>query len=188
MKGLGLGSHRSVAANQISEIAPPPSQPVAYISESYFTNYNVEGGSLTFTENQTVDGSGNWLKIKFPKADQTDISGISKSNAVQGHEAQSGFKYKITFDIFLETASKWTQGAGNTEVTMKVYFGNVTNTFSLTPDTTESVDTGIETIVNHGANDLIIYFNTENDLPESEAVFYIKNLDIQTAQSQSDIT
>ena len=188
MNGLGLSVSRATGAGFVSEITPPPASPLPYITDDYFASYNVEGGQLSFTENQTVDGVANWLKVKFPKTNQTDISGISKRDAVRAHELQSGFSYKIQFSIELEDASKWTQGADNTEVTMKVSFGGVQTSYELTPDTVESIDTGVQTANQNNANDLTIFFDTTNDLPESEAVFYIKSLTIQAAQKASSIT
>ena len=186
MNGLGLSASKGTGA--VKYVPDTQGQPLAYIEDDYFRSYNVEGGTLTFTENQTVDSTNNWLDIEFPNTAQNDISGISRKDAVDPYDAQSGFSYKITFSIFLEGANNWTEGAGNTEVTMKVSFGGVSNSFEVTPDTTESIDTGVQTITDGNQNNLIIFFNTENDLPEARAKFYIKSLDIQTAQDASDIT
>ena len=186
MNGLGLSASKGTGSTTVDTTTR--AMPLAYIEADYFRSYNVEGGQLTFTENQTVDGSPSWLKIQFPNTNQSDISGISRKDAANPYNAQSGFSYKITFSIELEGAANWTQGVGNTEVTMKVAFGGVTTTFQLTPDTVETVDTGVQTVASDDSTNLIIYFNTEDDLPESRAVFYMKGLNIQTAQNASDIT
>jgi len=151
----------------------------------YFNSYNVEGGLLSFTAAQAVGGQGGWLRIEFPNTNQSNISGVSRSDAAAAHEAQQGFKYKITFDIFLQTAASWTEGAGNTQVTTKVNFGNVTSSFEVTPDQSVSIDTGVKTITANNQNNLLIFFNTTNDLPEARAVFYLKNFVLQTGQDSS---
>ena len=151
---------------QLTKAAPPQNE---------FGPYNIEGGTLTFTAGQTKDGSSDWLKVQYPNANQTNISGVSRRNLLSDNEAGPGIKYRFTFDLFLETAADWTQGAGNPTVTTKVYFGGETHQVEVTPDQTVSIDTGVKKIMAKGQNDLLIYFDAPNDLPEAQSVFYIKN-------------
>lgn len=183
MNGLGLGA--SKAATPITTTSVERTATKTLLPSDYFNSYNVEGGLLKFVASQTAGGTGGWLKIQFPNTNQSNISGVSRSNAVSAHEAQEGFKYKLTFDIFLETAADWTQGAGNTQVTTKVNFGNVTTSFEVTPDQSVSIDTGVKTIRANNQNNLLIFFNTNDDLPEAGAVFYLKNFQLQTGQDDS---
>lgn len=183
MNGLGLGATKSTATTTVTTMGQTDTKTL--LPGNYFNSYNVEGGFLTFTAAQSAGGQGGWLKIQFPDTNQSNISGVSRADAVDAHEAQSGFKYKITFDIFLETAGNWTEGAGNTQVTTKVNFGNVTSSFEVTPDQSVSIDTGVKTITANNQNNLLIFFNTANDLPEARAVFYLKNFVLQTGQDSS---
>lgn len=161
---------------QLSKTAPAAAE---------FGPYNIEGGNLTFTANQTKDGSSNWLKIQYPNSNQSNISGISKRGLLSDNEGAPGIKYKITFDLYLETAADWTQGAANTAVTTKIYFGGETHQVDITPDQTVSIDTGVKKITTKGQNTLLIYFDAPNDLPEAEAVFYIKDFTFKAGRKIS---
>ena len=185
MLSLGLGITRSaarVAKEDFHLISNSP--PV-----NFFNSFSVEGtpGSLTFTADQAApDASTGWLKIQYPDSDQTSISGLQKSNMIEEAAVKQGKKWKLKFDIFLETAADWLQGgADNTTVQMGVLFGNRYYFADVTPDQSVSIDTGIQTVAVDDAERLTIYFNAENDLPESEAVFYIKNFDMQMGNSDS---
>ena len=83
------------------------------LADNDFSDYSVQGGSLTFTANQSApDGSTGWLKVVYPATDQTDtLSGIlnDQSNAtyfLSDWAAMStprpGSTYTLKFDMYLE--------------------------------------------------------------------------------------
>jgi len=184
MLSLGLGLNRGQASTKKQDFYVTSAAPPA----DYFNSYTVEGspGELTFTANQTVDSTTGWFKIQYPATDQTNISGINKGNIVEAAGVKKGRNWRVKFDVFLETAADWTQGgAENTTVTLTVVWGNRFFDVEVTPDTTTSVNTGIQTVAADNQNSLLIFFDGTDDLPESNAVFYIKNFEIQQGKSTS---
>ena len=172
MLGLGLGSTQGA---RFKPSDPPQQQPPAFLPANFFIDYSVTGGDLTFTANQSVDGTNNWLKIQYPNVAQTNISGVLNRNAVPAMDALVGVTYRLQFDIRLARGADWTEGVGNNTVTVKTVFGSDTHSEEVTPDTNVTFDTGTRVIQRDFANDNFIYFDVTNDLPEANALFYIKN-------------
>lgn len=172
MLGLGLGSTQGA---RFKPAADAQEQPPAFLPANFFIDYSVTGGDLTFTANQSVDSTNNWLKIQYPNAAQTNISGVLNRNAVPAIDALTGVTYRLQFDIHLLRGADWTEGVGNNTVTVKTVFGSDTHTQEVAPDTSVTFDTGTRVIQRDFANDNFIYFDVTNDLPEANAVFYIKN-------------
>lgn len=154
---------------------------------TYFNSYNVEGGSIAFTSDATVASESGWLKGVFPNSAQNAPSGISHINISPEADATAGRLFKVKFDLFLETAADWTEG-GATQPTITVSFGNTTTNVDVTPDSKVTIDTGVKSIGFTGLNDLIIYFNELNELPEANAVFYIKNFEFRMGNDNTAVT
>lgn len=183
MLSLGLGVNRSGAPPKAQDFYLEIDNPLS----NTFSDYSVQGGALTKTANQTIDGSSGWLKIVYPDTDQTDsISGIDKSDIVEEAKVVFGRKFKVEFDIYLETADDWLQGdASNTKVSVVCIYGNTYITKEVTPDSSYSFNTGIKTVSATGAERLVIAFKTDDDLPEGGATFYIKNFKIRQGKNDS---
>jgi len=185
MLSLGLGLTRETPVREL--LVDVSIQPILTTT---FVDYSVSGGALTKTESQTVDGTSGWLKIVYPNTAQTDISGL--------RDAEPGFiediaiirnqhYWRATFDIFLETAADWTEGAGNTTVQTSVQFANSLYKEDIAPDTTVSVDTGAVRCAQPN-NNFSIYFRAENDLPEAGATYYIKNFTLKVGVNEAAVS
>ena len=172
MLGLSLGATRGA---RFKPTDPPQQQPPAFLPASFFIDYSVTGGALTKTENQSVASTNNWLKVQYPNVAQTNISGIAKPDAIESSDVLVGTTYRLQFDIHLLRGADWTEGAGNNTVTVKTVFGSDTNSEEVPPDTNFTYDTGTRIVQRDFANDVFIYFDVTNDLPEANAIFYIKN-------------
>lgn len=181
---LTLGSSASLGANA----AIPKSYAAVnytgnqFIPLGYFTSYSVDGGSLTPSKIQPALNENYWIKFTYPNKDQLNISGIRRDKIITKGEARPKTKWQVKFDIWLDTSvGGWTQGAGNDTVTMEVVFGNRYYTKEVTPGQSVSVDTGVQTVAAAESANLLIFFRTDNDMPEANSVFYIKNLYIKVA-------
>lgn len=186
MLGLGLGVQKSAPSTKKQDFFIEQDN----IPVGYFGDYSIDGtapeDSLTYTADQSApDSSTGWLKIQYPDSDQTSISGINKGDLVEAAATIAGRKFRVQFDVFLETAANWTEGAGNNTVTLEVLYGNTYFAVEVTPDQATSVSTGIQTVSVSGQDRLTIFFRTAGDLPEANATWYIKNFKIRQGKNDS---
>jgi len=160
-----------------------------FIPINYFDSYSVAGGDLTQSKTQPAIGENYWIKFAYPNKDQTDISGIRKDKLIPKGMARPKVRWQVKFDIWLDnTVGGWTQGDGNTTVTMEIVFGNRYFTKEVTPGQSVSVDTGAQTVAAANATNLLIFFRTDNDMPEANSVFYIKNLFVKIVPPYGELT
>ena len=71
---------------------------------------------------------------------------------------------------------------------MEVVFGNRYYTKEVTPGQSVSVDTGAQTIAAADATNLLIFFRTDDDMPEANSVFYIKNFFMKVVPAHGSLT
>lgn len=144
------------------------------LSSSDFEGFSVEGGDITFTENQTVDGTDGWLKCVYPNQDQSNQSGITNSTFLSGVTA-TGSSFTVSYDIYLEESSKW---EGPDDVRTHAIAFNYGTSEDIPVDQSffyESTSSGLAS----NNNAFRIYWLTPGDLPKAGATFYIKNLTIK---------
>lgn len=188
---LSLGSNSSLGSQTkvVKEYFSVNYTNNVFIPLNYFNSYSVFGGGLTRSKVQPAIGETNWIKFVYPNKDQTDISGIRKDKLIPKGMARPKVKWQVKFDIWLDSSvGGWTQGAGNTTVTMEVVFGNRYFTKEVTPGQSVSVDTGVQTIAAADATNLLIFFRTDNDMPEANSAFYLKNLFVKVVPPYGELT
>ena len=156
------------------------------LADNDFSDYSVQGGSLTFTANQSApDGSTGWLKVVYPATDQTDtLSGIlnDQSNAtyfLSDWAAMStprpGSTYTLKFDIYLEGTDEW----GTDDVKTTGLVGGYGVALDVPVDTAYSFSKQSSNLLTNQVNpDLKIYWVTAGDKPLGGATFYIKNISV----------
>ena len=185
---LGLGSSAAKQQKPPSKIlldAKPPNP----LPADYFREYNVEGGRMGRSANQTIGGQTGWLKLTYPNANQTDISGVVKTNIIGKPAVQPQYYWKCTFKIYLETLTDWTNDdINNTEVTLKINFGNRLYQVDIAADSVVSIDTGVQKVAAKEQDGLFIYFDVGTDLPEANASFYIKDLKLKVGRTQDSFS
>lgn len=160
-----------------------------FIPLDYFDSYSVNGGDLTVSKTQPSLNEDYWIKFTYPNKDQTDISGIRKDKIVTKGEARPKTKWQVKFDIWLDSiVGGWTQGSFNPTVTLEVVFGNRFYTQEITPGQSVSVDTGAQTVAATGSTNLLIFFRTDNDMPEANSVFYLKNFFMKVVPAHGSLT
>lgn len=184
MLGLGLGLNKGGRPKLRDLIT---NLDLTQPATDFFNSYNVEGGAITFSSNATIASESGWLKGVFPNSAQNAPSGISHINISPEADATAGRLFKVKFELYLETAANWTEG-GASQATITVSFGNTTTNVDVTPDSKVTIDTGVKSIDFTGLNDLIIYFNEENELPEANAAFYIKNFEFRMGNDNTAVT
>lgn len=188
MLGLSLGATKASVVEQpalISNFSQGGGSRGSGSDPVQFGPFNVEG-TLTFTENQTISSESGFLKAKYDTT-QTNTSGLQVSNIVHESLVHDGMFYKITFDLHLNRGSEWLTGAGNTTVTVDCTFGNGLVQKEVTPESTFSYDTGAVEINSSGANDVLIRFQTTNDLPLANAEIYIKNFTFKLGTTAASV-
>ena len=189
MLGIGLGVQRGGASPRKKLFTDVN---IAQPATDYFRGYSVEGGSITFTADQTIGGASGWLKGQFPGTNQSAPSGITVLNIADTGDVRKGMLFKVEFDIFLETAANWTEGSETTS-NIAISFGNTTTNVDLTPDQTVHVTMtpkacDLDAAINTSFNDLILFFNAENQTPEANAKFYIKNFEFRLGNDSTLVT
>ena len=169
---LGLGN--SLTAG--SYIAPTLRQ--TYRSD--FTSDNdgwsgasIEGGSLTQTFNQTIGGSDGWMKNVYP-ANQTNTSGLLK-NVLVGATDQVGDFVTIQFKIYLD--GNWDGSDNVSGFIINSIASNII--LDIPQDEVVQVDVTSDPSPDAGySNSIQLLFNTAGDRPQSGAIFYIKDIEI----------
>ena len=187
MLGLSLGATKASVVEQAALVESLTQSGGSRGSGSAveFGPFNVQG-TLTFTENQTINSESGFLKAKYD-TNQTNTSGIQIGNIVPVSLVHSGMFYKITFDLHLNRSSEWLTGAGNTTVTTDCLFGDGLVQKEVTPQSTFSYDTGAVEIQTNAANDVMIRFQTTNDLPLANAEIYIKNFTFKLGATAASV-
>lgn len=155
-------------------------------TEIRFERFNVEG-TMTFTENQTIAGESGWLKAVYDTT-QTNTSGLQIRNLIGEELLAPGMFYSVDFKIYLYRSSNWLQGAAdNTTVTVDCIFGDGLYQQEVTPETVTTFDTGAVELTSQ-ANDILIRFQTTDDLPAANAQIYIKELNFQVGTTAASVT
>ena len=189
MLGLGLGAQRGGASPRKKLFTDVD---IAQPATDYFRDYSVEGGSISFSADQTIGGTSGWLGGQFPATNQSAPSGITVLNIADTGDARKGMLFKVEFDVYLEALANWTEGSETTS-NIKIAFGNTTTGVDITPDQTVHVTMSptacdLDASVNTSFNDLILFFNAENQTPEANARFYIKNFEFRLGNDNTLVT
>ena len=145
---------------------------------------STEGGTISLAANQTIAGESGWLKCTYP-ANQTNQSGIKSSDLMDGLTAAVGDYGIMRGIIYLYHDGSTDHWEGTDVVQVYPFTGSAWEALSATnqdiplntvkdinlkfgPDTDGSWSTNIE-----------IWFNDNNDNPQSGAVFYIRDISVQ---------
>ena len=154
-------------------------------NSSDWSDYSVEGGSITYTTNtDSIGGENDWLKCEFP-ANQTSVAGITNSlnNFTMSKDDYQIFTYKIYL------AEDWED---EDEVSIRHFFQNNINGVVLDTSVSQLNTTALvaqDTVVtiscvNYSQNtsntSITIYGSSSADNPQAGALMYIKDLEIKT--------
>jgi hypothetical protein len=169
-------------------------------TSSTWSDYSVEGGSITFATNQTIKSTGDWLKATFPNAAQTAASAMQ--GTLDGRTWMPGDVLEWSFKFYLD--GDW---EGTDDVFIRVQIPNTLpnqstcKIISVTPDSgTEASNTTFgggflfqqdvdEVVVVTGRTDIgeedvssirIGPFSTDDEPQDNTAYMAIKDLEIRT--------
>ena len=180
MLGLGLGLNKATKGTGRDLILDVDESAIA---KAYFSDYNINNGFLTKTTGETVGGESGWTKYVYPSGgNETDISGLFKSDLTTPGSVNAGLFWDVQFEIYLEGSSNWLTGEGNTEVTTQVNFGNTLVTNEVTPGEIHTFTLTTPATVNAvPSKNFFIAWQTTNDLPQAGATFYLKDFRFKLA-------
>ena len=186
MLGLGLGlntSTRGAVATQ--DLILDVNETV--VKTNYFVDYNIDNGSLTKTQGETVGGEQGWTKYVYPSAgNEANISGLYKGDLIALGQLTAGMYWDVEFKIYLEDSNDWLTGAGNTEVTTQVNFGNTLKKNNIVPDQIHTFSlTAPAQIATTPSERFFLAWQTTNDLPRAGATFYLKDFKFKIAVNEN---
>ena len=172
MLGLGNGLIKGGGANVLS------------LTDTYTSDFtsNTDGWAaysstdLTLSNNQTIDSSSGWLKGTYG-ATQTNVSGITKS---LGWATSAGdmiiWSYKIHI---VNDGGKWDPEGDSDGVMQYTTFGVNNSLITTTLDSTTTNSSTAYLASGMGDQTMIIKFQTADDLPQEDAVFYVKDFSLE---------
>ena len=96
-----------------------------------------------------------------------------------GLHVGNGDLFQITYKIYIvDNGNKW---GSNPPITHYISYGGISTAVDVAYDTTVSVDTGV--LTSTAASSSILQWNfaslDTNDYPQADAVFYIKDVQLQ---------
>jgi hypothetical protein len=186
MLGLGLGVNKSTrGAVQTQDLRLDVDQ--AVITANFFSDYNIDNGSLTVSQSASVGGQSGWTKYVYPAAgNEANISGLFKGDLISLAELTAGLYWDVEFKIYLEDANDWLTGAGNTEVTTQVNFGNTLKKNNVVPDQVHTFSLSAPAqIATTPSERFFLAWQTTNDLPRAGATFYLKDFKFKIAENET---
>ncbi len=186
MLGLGLGVNKSTkGAVQTQDLRLDVDQ--AVITANFFSDYNIDNGSLAVSQSQTVGGESGWTKYVYPAGgNEANISGLFKGDLISLGELTTGLYWDVQFKIYLEDPNDWLIGAGNTEVTTQVNFGNSLKKNNIVPNQVHTFSlTAPGQIASTPSERFFLAWQTTNDLPRAGATFYLKDFKLRIALNES---
>ena len=166
-------------------------------TSSTWSDYSVEGGSITFATNQTIKSTGDWLKATFPNAAQTAASGIQSTldgrTWMPGDVLEWSFKFYLDGDwegsddvsiaiIMPSTSQAQTQIITATNVESFSNAPSGLTYFQFQQDVDDVVEFTGKTYINEEiASKIVIYGNSTNDEQQDNTAYMaIKDIEIKT--------
>ena len=155
-------------------------------NSSDWSDFSVEGGSITYTTNtDSIGGENDWLKCAFP-ANQTVTSGIigTCNNFTMLKSDHQTFSFKIYLDgdwegsdaVSIRTSMQASTSGVIVDASVR---GSQSGIANVAQDTVVTVF-GINNSQNTNNTDIKIYGSSILDEPQAGALMYIKDLEIKT--------
>ena len=135
---------------------------------------SIDEGDLNLTANQTIDGTGGWLKGTFTETQTSGFILLRKtltSSETGWDDISVNDWYTVTYKIYIvDDSNKW---GSSPPITHRFYYASKWVHASVDYDTTTSLS-GNNTA---GASSAVyINFGPGGDLPLAGAVFYVKDI------------
>ena len=134
---------------------------------------SIDEGDLNLTANQTIDGTGGWLKGTFTETQTSGFILLRKtltSSETGWDDISVNDWYTVTYKIYIvDDSNKW---GSSPPITHSFKSGSVTHNTDVAYDTTTSVSITKTTALDGIA---VIDFDFTPEKPSADAVFYIKD-------------
>ena len=148
---------------------------------SGWVSHSIEGGNISFAYDQDIpSGSGGgWMKCTYPNTNQTNSSGIIHTSMFNTVTDAVGQYARVSCKVYLYDDGSGLWGSDPVKITLYVDIeseigdgnANVPLNQEVELDMTFGPDTDGSWL-----NIFIIYFNESGELPQANAVFYVKDL------------